>query len=76
MQPAGASARRTTWLACLALFAIAFGLREWHEHESLVDNPLRGDAGKYFAAAYNLRFHGTHSLEDWPGRAALIREYR
>jgi hypothetical protein len=47
----------------LLLFVFALGLRLLYQDKSVVDTPFRADAGKYFNAAYNLRFHGAHSIE-------------
>jgi hypothetical protein len=40
---------------------LALGIRLLYQSESQVDVPLRADAGKYFSAAYNLRYLGIHS---------------
>lgn len=45
------------------LLCLALGVRLLYQHESVVNKPLRADAGKYFRAAYNLRVFGIHSEE-------------
>ncbi|MFG5778547.1 glycosyltransferase family 39 protein [Comamonas sp. J-3] len=32
---------------------------------TIVDAPLRADAGQYYSYAYNMRFHDTYSRESW-----------
>jgi hypothetical protein len=46
-----------------AILAVAPGayFRFMSAAESIVDNPLRSDAGEYFAYAYNLRYKGVYS---------------
>ena len=51
-------------LICLALlFVLSWYVRLLYQSESITDNPLRADAGKYVWAAYNLKFHGAFSKE-------------
>lgn len=49
-------------LICLSiLLCSAFGVRVLYQRESVVNRPLRADAGKYYSAAYNLRTFGVYS---------------
>lgn len=54
---------RKELIALLLLFSVALGLRLLYQQESVVNNPLRADAGKYVSAAYNLHQFGVYSLE-------------
>jgi hypothetical protein len=54
---------RKELVALLLLFSVALGLRLLYQQESVVSNPLRADAGKYFSAAYNLHQYRVYSLE-------------
>jgi 4-amino-4-deoxy-L-arabinose transferase-like glycosyltransferase len=42
---------------------LGLGLRLGYQDASLVLNPVRADAGKYFTAAFNLRHRGAYSLD-------------
>jgi hypothetical protein len=56
--------------ACaLVLLVFGLGLRLGYQDASLVSNPVRADAAKYFAAAFNLRHQNAYSLET-PGAQA------
>ena len=56
--------------ACaLALLVLGLGLRLGYQDASLVLNPVRADAAKYFTAAFNLRHQRAYSL-DTPGAQA------
>lgn len=54
---------RNEIIAVLVLFFTGLGLRLLYQENSIVDNPSRADAGKYYCAAYNLYHFGIHSLE-------------
>ena len=56
--------RSLAWIKALTLVGIiayGFELRVQAALQSDVVNPLRADAGQYFAYAYNLRHHGIYS---------------
>ncbi|MCZ6774374.1 MAG: glycosyltransferase family 39 protein [Proteobacteria bacterium] len=55
--------RRNDLIAILILLFVAIGVRIVYQHESIVNNPLRADAGKYFSAAYNLHQFGLYSTD-------------
>jgi 4-amino-4-deoxy-L-arabinose transferase-like glycosyltransferase len=56
--------------ACaLVLLLLGLGLRLGYQDASVVSNPVRADAAKYFAAALNLRQWSAYSLE-MPGPEA------
>lgn len=54
---------RSLVIWCLGLFLLALGLRMGYQVSSEVSIPLRADSGKYMSAAFNLQFHGAHSLD-------------
>jgi len=60
--PRNTSSRRWFVFLCI-FFVLALGIYQRLEIvlETEVDNPLRADAGHYFAYAYNLRNHGVYS---------------
>ena len=53
----------------LVLLLLGLGLRLGYQEASVVSNPVRADAAKYFAAALNLRHQRAYSLE-MPGTQA------
>jgi hypothetical protein len=57
--------RRTLAIVVLVILIVSIGtyLRTISVKESIVDVPLRSDAGDYFACAYNLRHKHTYSRE-------------
>ena len=56
------STRATTW-ALLLVFLFALYLRVDTVIHTIVDTPLRGDAGQYFTYAFNLQKFGVYSRE-------------
>ena len=50
-----------TWAALGGILIIAAWLRIVAVEETVIDYPLRADAGEYYLSAYNLTFHGTYS---------------
>lgn len=58
----------------MLLFSLALGIRLLYQHEAVVDNPIRADAGKYLSASYNLRQFGVYSLA--PPVRANFAKYR
>ena len=57
------SSRNKELLCLLGLFALALTLRLMYQSESITESPLRADAGRYYSAAWNLRYHGTYALD-------------
>ena len=56
------SARATSW-ALVLVFLFGLYLRVDTVIHTIVDNPLRGDAGQYFTYAFNLHKSGVYSRE-------------
>lgn len=50
-------------LCVVVLVTFALAVRLEYQHETITDNPLRGDASLYYSAAYNLHHFGTHSID-------------
>jgi len=50
-------------ITVILLFSFALAIRLIYQHESVVDNPIRADAGKYFSSSYNLKRFGVFSVE-------------
>ena len=48
-------------LVVVFLFCVALGIRLLYQHESVVDNPVRADAGSYLCTALNLLKFGVYS---------------
>ena len=53
----------TEIVSIVLLFSLALSIRLSYQHESVVDNPIRADAGKYLSASYNLRWFGVYSKD-------------
>ena len=54
---------RLAFVALIAIVLTGLNLRLQAALESVVDVPLRADAGEYFMYAHNLRNHGTYSAQ-------------
>ena len=53
-------------IVCLVLlFLLALGVRFLYQKESVVNMPMRADAGRYFRCAYNLHKFGIYSKDWW-----------
>lgn len=50
-------------VSIVLLFPLALSIKLLYRHESVVDNPIRAEAGKYLGASYNLRWFGVYSKD-------------
>lgn len=54
---------RSGWILIVALGLVAFAIRIFYVHTTVVDMPIRGDAVSYHAYAQNLFHHGVFSKD-------------
>ena len=59
-------------IALLLVLAAGFALRFQSVAGSVVDNPMRGDAGEYVLYAYNLKHFGVYSLSNTLSAGAQV----
>lgn len=52
------------------LITIAFSLRLYYINHTVVDEPIRADAGEYYAYAVNMQKHGVYS-RTWPSNIII-----